>query len=237
MKNNHVHKLILLIALSFVGSVTELEASKRQADSLDDNRVLKKRRIEAISTEVELSFDAYDTEFQEFQLGRDKFNSAMKIKEGIDSYIQSFQCSEKEIDIEFCDSRIFLFLKELEKAANLGNADAYYQFGEVYTGDFYRDEDADLAIELYKKARALGHDDASYGIFLTYLMNKEDFRKAAKWYTRAKEDGCDVDLIDSDLYSFFHMYSNDLKILQHLHCSGFAKATEKLCNLGFIPTR
>lgn len=208
MKNNNVYKLILLIALSFVGSVTELEASKRQTDSLDDNRVLKKRRIEAISTEVELSFDAYDAEFQEFQLGRDKFNSAMKIKEAIDSYIESFQCSEKEIDIEFCDSRIFLFIKELEKAADLGNADAYYQLGEVYAGDFYRDEDADLAIELYKKARALGHDDASYGIFLTYLMNKEDFRKAAKWYTRAKEDGCDVDLIGSDLYSFFDMYTD-----------------------------
>ena len=95
---------------------------------------------------------------------------------------------EKEIKIEKNLSK--LTKDELLNEAELGNAEAEYEMGQIY---YYGDNnDEKEALRWYLKAAEQGHIEAHYQVGEIYyygIIINEDEEEAFKWYLRAAEQG------------------------------------------------
>ena len=83
-------------------------------------------------------------------------------------------------------------LKELQPAAQAGDAEAQFHLGLMY--DFGRAVPVDhvKAAALYRKAADQGHADAQYHLAVSYDDGEgvaQDKKQAVHWYTKAAEQG------------------------------------------------
>lgn len=117
---------------------------------------------------------------------------------------------------DYYDKRMYTkALKWFRKAANKGNADAFFYMGEMYDGYHYGiDSNCDKAVECYTEAAKLGNHNAQnslghlyyYGDFNCKNISK-NYYLAAKWYEQAAEQG--------DSYaqnSLGYMYKNGIGV-------------------------
>jgi len=74
----------------------------------------------------------------------------------------------------------------LEKAANLGNADAQFELAGVYMNE---KNDKEKVIEWLEKAARNGHLSAKHNLAVFYLIEKEDTEQAIYWMEQAANGG------------------------------------------------
>ena len=85
-----------------------------------------------------------------------------------------------------------LDIRSIKLAAELGDANAQFNLGNIYSfgeGDI---EDDKLAVEWYTKAAKQGHTGAQYNLGVMYDNGEgviEDYKLAVEWYTKAAMQG------------------------------------------------
>ena len=91
-------------------------------------------------------------------------------------------------------SGIFSALRcgELQKAADLGHAEAQYDLGNNYLTGGYFNQDNSKAIYWWRKAAGSGHVKAQYNLGYCYYQNyilEHDFEQAVYWFSKAADQG------------------------------------------------
>jgi len=84
--------------------------------------------------------------------------------------------------------------QELLKKAEVGDAKAQYELGEMYAylGSIIPPEDYKKALEWYTKAASQGHDRAQFNLGSMYCNGdgvRKNRKKALEWYTKAASQG------------------------------------------------
>ncbi len=84
-------------------------------------------------------------------------------------------------------------IKLLQKAVDMGNSEAMYEFGKKYEEGKGVKKDIYKAVELYRKAADLGNTDAMVEIADVYYDNDNNYenseKKAFEWYMKAAKQG------------------------------------------------
>jgi len=95
---------------------------------------------------------------------------------------------------------------QLHSAAELGDANAMFTLGEIYSYGEGVTEDANIAVEWYLKASQSGHAEAMYELGDIYYFGKgvtEDTNEAIVWYTKAANAGNSESMYElGDMYRY-----------------------------------
>ena len=92
----------------------------------------------------------------------------------------------------FSAQKFDVALKELQPAAEAGDANAMYYLGQMYAGGFGVDKDPKKALELYRTAAELGHTDSQRELGTALALGEgvqQDVTQGLKWLMIAARSG------------------------------------------------
>ncbi|OUS36860.1 hypothetical protein A9R00_11340 [Oleispira antarctica] len=108
-----------------------------------------------------------------------------------------YELYNKGIDYWFgvkgVDKNYKIAFKWFKKAADLGDSDAQFNLGVIYTSGKGVQQDYKEALYWYKKSADQGHVDAQFNLGIKYEFGEEGFQKNMKqaiyWYQKAADQG------------------------------------------------